>query len=148
LPLIVYDLAQRKKSKARKARMEETDICDTDQETRLEIERQSQEIGTQQKNSNFDRVQFVHYTIASAIVFAKITVSTYAFLMKRGTKLIVPGMKDTSEVKGKPFSSSLNSIQKLTIERGGGGWSTPPPPRHPPYYLPSPYFPAIRGNFI
>ncbi len=78
--------------------------------------------GTQQKNSNFGKVQFVRYTIASAsaIVFAKVTVSTYAFLMKRRTKLIGPCLKDTSEVKGKPFSSSLNSYPEAYYRKGWG----------------------------
>ncbi len=70
---------------------------------RQDLKWKDSKFGTQQKNSNFDMAQFVHCTIASAIVFAKVTVSTYAFLMKRGTKLIVPGMKDTSEVTGKSF---------------------------------------------
>ncbi len=124
--------------------MEETDIQYVTLTKRQDLKWKDRKFETQQKNSNFDRVQFVHYTIASAIVFAKITVSTYAFLMKRGTNLIVLGMKDSSEVKGQPFSSSLNfypeAYTKLTIERGGGGRSKASPlPRHhhPPYFLPS-----------
>ncbi len=111
-------MSEEKKNVARKARLEETDICELTK--RQDMKWKDRKFGTQQKNSNFERVQLVHCTIASAIVFAKITVSTYAFLMKRGTNLIVPSMKDTSEVTRKPFSSSLNSYPEAYYRKGWG----------------------------
>jgi hypothetical protein len=107
--------------------MEETDIQYVTLIKRQVLKWKDRKFGTQQKNSNFGRVKFVHCTFASAsdIVFAKITVSTYAFLMKRGTNLIVLGMKDSSEVKGQPFSSSLNIYPEACCRKG-----LRPPPRN------------------
>ncbi len=90
-------------------------VCDTDQETRLEMERQEVWDTAEEQQLRQGPICPLHHRQLQRHRFRK-----NAFLIKRGTNLIVPGMKDTSEGKGKPFSSSLNIYPEAYYSKGWG----------------------------